>query len=183
MNTKKVHTFTNTITLHAVLGNLLRPRHALIVLRDTKGNYLLGSKPKLYPEHIFRLIGGGIDDSENPIEGAVREIQEELQLQVTSENLTPIAEIITTGTLENTVYKNTTYLYELVVKDIERLVPSDDIEALESMNRDELQALIERYKNLSHEFRYKTDDGYGHCWGDYGEMYSFIHQKALDLTN
>jgi 8-oxo-dGTP pyrophosphatase MutT (NUDIX family) len=177
-----IPTYEQIINLHAKLGNLERPRTALIVLRDQEGNYLLGAKPNLYPEKIFRFIGGGIDPDENFEEGAIREIQEELQIKIIPNQLTALADIITTGILNGQNSTNTTRLYELKINNIEQVTPGDDITYLQTLNRPEMNQLIQRYKELSDDNWFQTPNGRGHSWGDYGKMYAYIHQIALDLT-
>lgn len=176
-------TYTNTITMRAMLGNMHRKRHVLIVLRDTDGNYLLGAKPEFYPENIFRFVGGGIDDNESPQDAALREIQEELQIHVNPTDLTPLAEVVTAATFEDKPVQSSTYLFELTIKDPSTLTPSDDIAYLQTMSAQDLKALINRYHNLQEDHWYENADGYTFCWSDYGEMYGFIHQLALDVTN
>lgn len=178
----KFQEYKNTINLHAIFGNMYRPKHVLIVLRDIKGNYLLGAKPDFYPQNIFRLIGGGIDKGETPLNAAIREIKEELQIDVTSKDLKPLAKVETSGTFENKLVKNNTYIFEYLIGDINVLKPSDDIAYLETMSPYDVKNLIQRYKELSNDNWYEAEDGYKHCWSDYGEMYSFIHQIALELT-
>lgn len=178
-----IPTFENNITLHAVFGNMYRPKHVLLVIRDSEAKYLVGEKPDFHPPQIYRFVGGGVDEHETPVKAAVREAMEELQLKVDESELNPLAAVKTTGTHEGKTYTNTTYLYELNVRDIESLIPSDDITGLKHLTREEVEKLIQRYKDLSSEYWYESEDGYKHCWSDYGEMYAYIHQIALDMTN
>lgn len=174
--------FKNKITLHAVFGNMHRPKHVLLVIRNSEGKFLLGEKPHFYPPQIYRLVGGGIDGDETPIEAAIRESMEELQIQVDESELNELAVIKTKGNFEGKTYTNTTYMYELKINDIESLIPGDDITGLKHLTREEVEELIQRYKDLSTDDWFESDDGYKHCWSDYGEMYSYVHQIMLDLT-
>jgi len=172
--------FHNTITLRAVFGNMARDRHVLFVIKDEAGKYLLGAKPDFYPKGIFRFSGGGVEPSETPIQAAVREAAEELNLSITAQNLTPLAEITTEAIFQGRPVKNVTTLFLLQIDNLNAIEAGDDIAYLERMTRDELQSLVERYRNLPDEVFY--DDGYEMYWRDYGEMYAFIHQVALDMT-
>jgi 8-oxo-dGTP pyrophosphatase MutT (NUDIX family) len=174
--------YHNTITLHAIFGNMYRPRHVLLVLRDPAGHYLLGVKPEFYPPGIVRFVGGGVDEAETPEQAMAREIKEELSISVPVEGLIPIAQVITQGSFEGRHLTNTTFLFEHTINDISQLHPGDDVAALETLDRSQLQALVERYRNLDIHQWYVKDD-YKHNWHDYGEMYAFIHQIALDETN
>jgi 8-oxo-dGTP pyrophosphatase MutT (NUDIX family) len=172
--------FHNTITLRAVFGNMARDRHVLFVIKDEAGKYLLGAKPDFYPEGIYRFSGGGVDSSETPTQAAIREAAEELSLNITSQNLTPLAEITTEAVFQGKTIQNVTTLFLLQIADVTAIQAGDDIAYLQPMTREELQALVERYRSLPDEKF--VDDGYEQYWRDYGEMYAFIHQVALDLT-
>lgn len=171
----------NTITLHALFGNIIRSKHILIVLRDEQGKYILGEKPQFYPKGIVRFVGGGVNTHESWISAAIREIQEELQLDITKERLTALAQVRTQGEFDGKVYHNTTRLYELTLSKQEVIHPSDDISSVVYFDRKELQALVSRYKHLR-EDQWYVKDHYRHCWKDYGEMYSRIHEVALNCT-
>jgi hypothetical protein len=96
--------------------------------------------------------------------------------------LTPFAQVVTQGSFEGRNLTNITFLFEYVINNTSQLHPSDDVVALETLDRSQLQALVERYRNLDINHWYSKDD-YKHNWHDYGEMYAFIHQIALDETN
>jgi len=174
--------FKNHINLSAVFGNMNRSEHVLIVLHNQKGDYWLGAKPKFYPPGIFRLVGGGVEAGESPSEAAIREAAEELQIKISVDDIKPLAKIITTGEFKGKTFKNSTHLFEYIVADSSQLTPSDDIAYLQKMTIDELQQQIENYQNLSANDWFIAGDIYRHCWRDYGQMYGFIHQVALDLT-
>ena len=173
--------FKNTIQLHTVFGNMARPRHVLLVIQDTNKNYLLGVKPDFYPQDVYRFVGGGVNEQEKPLEAAIREAKEELQLELTSDRLTPLAQVTTEAQFEGKTVKNVTFLFHLQVTDQDELIASDDIHSIKRMTTTQLQALIKKYSSLPIEPFFQDGDYYV-CWQDYGQMYGFIHQIALDLT-
>ncbi len=176
-----VQQFHNTITLRAVFGNMARPRHVLLVIKDKQGRYLLGAKPELYPPGIYRFSGGGVEQNERPLQAALREAQEELGLSLRENQLTPIAEIITQATFQDKQLQNRTTLFLLALDDSQTIVPGDDIAYLQPHTPQELQALIQRYRSFPPD-EVSQDGDYQVFWQDYGAMYAFIHQVALDVT-
>lgn len=155
----------------------------MIVLIDPEGNYLLGSKPKFYPAGIYRLVGGGVEDDENHTNAAAREFEEELGVQPNIENLQPIVIIYTINNFHDNQYKNTTYLFEYQLNPSEELQAGDDIEELVKHSPNQLKELIAKYNSISAENWYEENGKRIHNWHDYGKMYGFIHQVALDLTS
>lgn len=156
-----------------------RGRHALILLRDRNGRYILGHK-SAYPEGISRMIGGGIDPEEDPHSGAARELAEELQIHTPVESLIPLAEIIAQiqGTENEYTFITFVYLFEL---GDEVLTPSDDIQDIRSFSAEEMLTLIERYHTLPDTLVSRNGDpATAFRWSDYGALYGEIHRIALE---
>lgn len=165
---------------------LRRGRHALILLVNEHGKYILGAK-NLYPQGIYRLVGGGLNPGEDPQEGATRELNEEFQLSYTSDQLTPLAQIQAdiTETGSGKKYAFTTYLYTATCKMAE-LRPSDDLDGMEDFTREEINALVDRYYDLSDELinlqgKYGDQDEWAFRWSDYGKFYGRVHEIAMEL--
>ncbi len=177
-----MQSFLNEICLTSVFDNLKRPEHVLIVLIDPAGNYLLGDKPKFYPNGIFRFPGGGVNKNETADEAVVREFEEELGIKPNPEKFKKLAKVTTTGAFEGKNYINITYLYQYNLDQAEDLIAGDDIEDLVSFSASELRALIDRYQDLKNKNWFIENGRKVHSWSDYGKMYGFIHQAALDLT-
>lgn len=171
-----MNTHSLDITLRAPFGNLEREQHVLILCYDQTGKFWLGSKPKFYPEGIYRLVGGGVDQGETSLEAAIRETQEELGLTVTSTDLQPLSEIILHATTGEEEYHFTTTVYALRI-DPAKVKPGDDIESLVPLNDDEYQQLIQLYLNLDESLEFAQGE-YRHFWQDYGKVYGPIHELA-----
>lgn len=162
-----------------------RGRHALILLENEEGKFILGAK-NIYPQGIYRLVGGGLNLDEDEHEGAVRELNEEFLLSYTKEQLTPLAtvqaEIDETSTGDH--YRFVTYLYKAICNTAD-LHPSDDLDGMHAFSREEMNALIDRYYDLSDELIVVrkpngTPDDQKFRWSDYGKLYGKIHEIAME---
>lgn len=160
-------------------GNLrFRDRTALILCRDEAGKLLLGREDGFYPPGIFRMIGGGIDVGEAVIDGTVREIEEELGLNVKNDELIELAEVELEGTFQEKVYSTRIFVFYLKVA-LAECVASDDVSELVSCTEDEYRLLVKRFFELRDDHIYRKDD-FEFSWGDYGRAYGFVHKLALD---
>lgn len=166
---------------------LRRGRHALILLQNENGEYILGAK-NIYPRGIYRLVGGGIEGVEDPTEGALRELQEEFGLRYSKDQLRHLA-TITADIAESSTgktYTFTTYLYFANCVQNE-LRPSDDLDGMETFTREEVNALVDRYYDLSDELihlkgKYGDSDEWAFRWSDYGKYYGRVHEIAMELV-
>lgn len=158
---------------------MTRKRHAMLVLVNQKGQYLLGAK-HAYPEGISRFVGGGIDENEDSAVGAARELQEELGVVVAPGNLIPLAHLTNTVSLPNKPdITFETFLYGYVLHD-EKLSPSDDLDGLTYLNSEEMELLIKRFESLSTDVvTPKTSDG-PFRWSDYGNFSAKVHRIGVD---
>jgi len=152
-----------------------RGHHVLILLRDARGNFILGCK-QIYPEGICRLLGGGVETGEQPDPAAVRELEEETGLKVAAADLTKLGSVQANLTDQN--QKKVTFTSHVYFHDCGEKEPqaADDVDELCFLSRNEVIRLIERYTFLSTEIDPKVK----FAWSDYGQLYSFIHQFAVD---
>lgn len=156
-----------------------RGRHALILLRDRHGSYVLGHK-SAYPEGISRMVGGGIESDEDPHLGAARELEEELHISAGREELIPLAEVIAQIEGPENEYTFITYVYFFQMQD-EVLQPSDDIQDIRLLKPAEMHELINRFRELPDTL--VSRDGKPELafrWSDYGALYAEIHRIALE---
>lgn len=160
-------------------GNLrFRDRTALILIRDETGKLLLGREDGFYPPGIFRMIGGGIDTGEAVIDGTIREIEEELGLNVKNDELIELAEVELEGVYQGNVYTTKINVHYLKVR-LSECVANDDVSELISCTEEEYSELVNRFFQLRDDHIYKKDD-FEFSWGDYGRAYGFLHKLALD---
>ncbi len=167
---------TLTLSMDVVPQVAKRKHHVLILLRNAQGNFVLGSKT-LYPDQIYRMVGGGMEAGEAAPPAAARELFEETGLQLTPDELKHLS-TITAEIDERSSGQHYTFVTELFLVDLgtHQLHPNDDIQALQELSTEQLRDLIQRYSQLPREI----DPDKGFAWYDYGQLYGAIHQIALD---
>lgn len=109
-----------------------RGRHVLIVIKSGT-QFILGSKD-IYPPGIYRFVGGGLYPEEKVENGAVREIKEELQINISENDLKSLAKFIVEAEDNKEKVRFETYLFYLETKGQE-LTASDDIKSLVNLNK------------------------------------------------
>lgn len=160
-----------------------RGRHALIVVKTKEDKYVLGAK-EYYPEGIYRFVGGGLDKGEDPLTGAVREVEEELKIQIDATELQPLASFVVN--IQNATEDVTfiTYLYGLTLGK-QTIQASDDLDGLVYFTKEEVLELVDRFKHLSPESKSVANTSAKETqqfrWSDYGEFYAEVHKKAMEL--
>lgn len=176
--------FTYNFTFSPVPDVMKRGRHALIVVKNDQGKYLLGAKD-IYPKGIYRFVGGGIDKGEDPILGAAREIEEELLVKVQPTELKVLAKFTAYITSNPKNYVFETFVFFL---DLGKRTPtaSDDIQSLVSLTKEEVRDLAERYKALPTDLatiaKSESRDS-TFRWSDYGAFYGEVHKLAMELVD
>lgn len=167
------------IKVEKPFGNLFRKKAALIVVENADGDFLVGTKPYLYPPTIARLIGGGVDEGEHEDDAAIRELSEELGITIDSSELTPLFSIaVNAEDAEGKSYKHETYVYYVNIGDTQ-YEPHDDIEAVVKLSLDELYALGEAYEALPETLWYKGREG-SYSWSDYAKLYGPVHKISAE---
>jgi 8-oxo-dGTP pyrophosphatase MutT (NUDIX family) len=167
------------INIVSPFGNLYRKKLALIAVQDLEGNILVGVKPHFYPAEIYRLVGGGVDENEEPIEGAKRELSEELGVDARLEDLIPLLQVNVHATDENgKVYENSNFIYFYKLKD-NNYKAGDDTKFAIKLSVDGLYNLGEKYENLSEDAWFRNEmEQYN--WKDYGKVYGPIHKLTAE---
>lgn len=174
----------NIITLKLELGtmvpNLARGRHVLIAVKNNSGEIMTGGKPKWYPEGLTRFVGGGIDEGEDVLVAAARELNEELQINVDKNDLKFIAEFDIQAYVKSMEknFQMTTYVFGLTLKGDEVLVASDDVEKIHFLNKSEQNDLLKLYTNI--DKLTENNDGTFMNWNDYGKVYGPIHKYVFE---
>lgn len=154
-----------------------RDRTVLVVFKDSVGRYLLGASEQ-YPDGIVRLMGGGVDNNEELLPAVVREVKEETNLDITPDELVELAQVKIVGNFQNQTYTHTVNIYYLNSKK-DDLIAGDDVSNIVAYSEEEYNKLISSFKNLEPSYL-SSEDGDGYSWGDYGKVYAFVHQVALD---
>lgn len=167
--------FSLAFNVQKVPPVMTRQRHALILLRDQNGHYILGRK-KIYPKGIVRMIGGGVEKYEPFFRAASRELNEELRYYAPRTSLIELAEVYARITdQEGQVYKFQTAIYFTKLSR-QPIFPSDDLDGIVRLSDPEFLHLIQNYRRLPKEIDPKFD----FAWYDYGQLYAQIHQIAWE---
>lgn len=158
-----------TIHVKSIFSNLRRPRHGLTIPFD--GEFVvLGLKG--YINDLPRLIGGGIDEGEDPLAGASREFLEETGFEASLRPLVevPIHAIADDGQTADTVV----YCY---VTELGKFKASDDLHGLVTMSLDEFERTTSEMAKLPDEW---FDGKKGRMnWQDWGKFYHAVQSEAL----
>jgi 8-oxo-dGTP pyrophosphatase MutT (NUDIX family) len=170
---------TLNITVAEAFGNLYRKQCVLIAVKDSNGNILTGAKPSFFPPGITRLLGGGVDEGEDTRLAAVRELSEELDINITADQLTPIAQFNTSATDANgKEFYNETFLFGVSIDDTP-YQPGDDVKQIMALSKDQMEALAQSFASLPESLWYRGSEG-DFSWHDYGKLYSVIHHVAAE---
>ena len=96
--------------------NLTRSKTVNIIIKDSQDRYILGTKLGYYPKGIYRLLGGGVEEGEDPKSTAIRELQEEIKVEVQENQLVQVAELNIRATdKDNKQYQTTIELFLVTV--------------------------------------------------------------------
>lgn len=167
------------IKVEKPFGNLFRKKVALIVVENMDGDFLVGTKPYLYPPTITRLLGGGVDEGEPEDVAAVRELGEELGVTIDPSELKPLLVItVNAEDAEEKHYKHETYIYHANIGDVP-YEPGEDVKDIVKLSLDELYALGEAYEALPETLWYNGREG-SYSWSDYAKLYGPVHKLSAE---
>lgn len=168
------------VKINNPIGNLYRKRHVLILVADENDNFILGKKKDFYPDHIARMLGGGINNEEDPVIAAKREIEEELDINLPIDAFIFLCSVITQASTNEGDMEMQTWVYFVKIEESNKIKPSDDISAIKIFNKDEYEKLILDISNLSGEF---VTEKFSFQWSDWGKIYGPIHKYAFEAYN
>lgn len=170
------------IKVDQAFGNLYRKQCVLIAVKDGSGKILTGAKPAFFPPGITRLLGGGVDEGEDVLLAASRELEEELGVTISPEQFTPLAQFNTSAIdTAGKEFYNETFLFGANIED-SAYRPGDDVKQIIALSTEEISALAEAYENLPVSLWYRGNEG-DFSWHDYGKLYSVIHKITADKAS
>lgn len=167
------------VSIENPIGNLYRKNHVLVLIADESGNFILGKKKNFYPDHIGRMIGGGIDEGEDSSVAARREVIEELDVELPQENFKRLCEVKTKAETNEGYMEMDTHVYSVQIpnSDLEKTKAGDDITEVVSYTLDEYKNLIEEMNKLDTRF---VTEKFSFSWADWAKIYAPIHKYALE---
>lgn len=165
------------VVINNPIGNLYRKNHVLVLVVNRDKNFILGKKKDFYPEHVARMLGGGIKEGEDPAQSAKREIEEELTVVVPIDSYRLLGSVVTQASTSEGDMEMKTWIYSVELPDSSSIKPSDDISSVQVFTRDEYVDLIKSITDLSGEF---ITDKYSFLWSDWGKIYGPIHRYGLE---
>ena len=168
-----------SINIKSPFGNLHRERTVLIVIKNSQGKYLLGAKEGHYPDGISRLMGGGVDNGEDILSAAIRELKEELNVTIPLEQLEPYADVLVEAIDEKGVKYSTCISIVKLTVPIDQYSAGDDVTNVVELTKEEVLDLIKRYQELSPDFWFENDQKRFN-WADYGKVYAPVHKIAIE---
>lgn len=168
---------TEKVVINNPIGNLYRKRHVLVLVADKDSNFILGKKKDFYPDHVARMLGGGIKDDEDPKVAAKREIEEELLVDIPTDSFKELYSVITQAATSEGDMEMQTWVYSVRLPDSADIKPSDDITGIQVFTESQYENLVNDIMNLSGEF---VTEKFSFLWADWGKIYGPIHKYALD---
>jgi ADP-ribose pyrophosphatase YjhB (NUDIX family) len=165
------------VVINNPIGNLYRKNHVLVLVVDKDKNFILGKKKDFYPENISRMLGGGINTGEDPVQSAKREIKEELTLDIPVNSFKLLGNVITQALTTEGNMEMQTWIYSVELPDIVGIKPSDDISGVQFFTYKQYVDLIQTMSSLSGEF---ITNKFSFLWSDWGKIYGPIHQYGLE---
>ncbi|MDP3875098.1 MAG: NUDIX domain-containing protein [bacterium] len=168
---------TEKVVINNPIGNLYRKRHVLVLIVDKDSNFILGKKRGFYPDHVARMLGGGIEEDEDSKIAAKREIMEEILVDIPIESFKELCSVITQAITSEGEMEMQTWIYSVQLPDFADIKPSDDITGIQMFNQKQYENLVKDMLALSGEF---VTDKFSFLWSDWGKIYGPIHKYALE---
>lgn len=146
-----------------------------VLVRNSQNQWVLGRK-KVYPDGVSRLVGGKMEDGENPIESAQRELLEETGGQVDEDRLVPLVHAEVFGQHEGTQVSISVFVFYASVN--APLQADSDVDELVYLTDIEVREFLHKLGDLSSEDIIKDDAPTS--WADWGRVWAPIHSAAFE---
>lgn len=156
-----------------------RKRVAQILCQNSKGEFILGKRP-YYSNGISRFLGGGIENNEEPIAGAIRELKEELNIETSASDLKELCLIKTTFIKGNEQEHLDTYVYYYNIKDLV-IAPGDDVADLAYLTTKDLNQLLINLGSLTGIYPNHFARSKNISWSDWAKFHGFVLSNTIKL--
>jgi len=158
-----------------------RKSHVLLAIFDN--NEIILSRKNIYPANVYRLLGGGIDAGETPIEAAIRELKEETLVTRIEDDFIHLKSFNfnLTESSSGTEFEYAMELFSLNLNR-EEIIPSDDINEIKIFDKFSFKSNLNLMNSLSPELINTKDDHY-FSWADWGKIFSLPHTYIYQHWN
>ena len=148
---------------------------AHVLLKDGLNRWVL-SRKRHYVEGLWRMVGGGIELGESPLDAAQRELREELGVEIDEGKLVPLIHAEVTSEVEGKNYSFSDFVFYATVS--QPLQIADELEQLGHFSDAELNQAIGHFDRLP-DLPINNEDREGN-WMDYGKVWGPIHRAAFE---
>lgn len=147
---------------------------AHVLLKDGLNRWVL-SRKRHYAEGLWRMVGGGIELGEDPLQAAQRELKEELNVEIDEGKLIPLIHAEVTAVVEGKTYSFSDFVFYAAVS--QPLHIADELEQLGDFSDAELGVVINHFDRLPDQ-PINAENRSG-TWEDYGKVWGPIHREAF----
>ena len=164
------------IKLKKPIANLYRKETVLILILSD--NRLLLATKKSYPPNLFRFLGGGVEQGEEPREAAERELKEELSLDPKAEvKLRLLDSIKIIAETDDGVFEHiiTGFLYNL-----NGLIGAYDKEELSELRWIELKKIRNYFRSIARIRGKFENEKIIFYWEDFVKLYTSVQEIFID---
>lgn len=165
-----------TIHIQKLFNTVKRKNHAIIVPIDDENKCIAIARKDVYPEGVYRFIGGGIDEGESGLEGAKRELKEEAGVDADLKYVTTIELKVTDEIGQEVIFM--THVYKFFINRGVCLEPADDISEIIWLSEKQLMENVADMIAIPHNAWYEGKHGQM-SWGDWGKVNGYIHLQII----
>ena len=168
--------------IYKPFGNLIRPKHVYIFVRDIDNKTLLGSKPRFYPAKLYRFLGGGLDDLDYK-SAAIKEMKEETYVETLNKDYIDVVKFdINAIDIDKKEYEVEYYIV-LYIPKIENARAGDDVEEIVHLTEEQYFENIKNWYNVPKgTFISDNETNTRFDWYDYGQIYGKVHELSYKIV-
>jgi 8-oxo-dGTP pyrophosphatase MutT (NUDIX family) len=148
---------------------------AHILLKDGMNRWVL-SRKRHYVDGLWRMVGGGIEVGEDPLQAMRRELHEELGVEIDEGKLIPLVHVEVNAEADGKEYTFSEFVFYAAVS--QPLHIADELEQLGRFSDAELNQVIGHFDRLP-DTPINADNRDG-TWLDYGKIWGPIHRAAFE---
>jgi len=149
---------------------------ALVFIRNSQNQWVLGRK-NFYPEGMAKLIGGGIEDGESPLNAAQRELKEEVGIDFDLDRLVPLIHAEVTGKVNDKIASFSVFVFYAQTN--QSMVAASDIDGFKFLSDAEMHQFLDQMSRLPND---AIEPDHPATWNDWGHVWEPIHRAAFERS-